>query len=118
MITQNQNGSLVTTIQNKIATIEFGHPASNSFTKELLHRFTNEIQDLGNNPAVTVIVVKSTGIGVFCAGASLNELLLVSNEAEGTVFFSGFADLINAMRTCPKIIIGRLQGKAVFVAKT
>ena len=29
------------------------------------------------------------------------------------IFFSGFAKLINAMRTCPKFIIGRIQGKTV-----
>jgi len=29
------------------------------------------------------------------------------------LFFSGFAHVINACRTCPKLIIGRVQGKAV-----
>jgi methylglutaconyl-CoA hydratase len=38
--------------------------------------------------------------------------LLVSNLEEGTKFFSGF-DLINAMRKCSKIIVGRIHGKAV-----
>ncbi|HEU4496599.1 MAG TPA: enoyl-CoA hydratase/isomerase family protein, partial [Flavobacterium sp.] len=33
--------------------------------------------------------------------------------AEGTKFFSGFADVINAMRKCSKLIIGRIHGKAV-----
>jgi len=28
-------------------------------------------------------------------------------------FFSGFANVINAMRKCPKFIIGRVQGKTV-----
>jgi methylglutaconyl-CoA hydratase len=37
----------------------------------------------------------------------------VTNETEGKAFFSGFAHLINAMRKCPKIIVGRVQGKAV-----
>lgn len=32
---------------------------------------------------------------------------------EGTRFFSGFANLINAMRSCKKIIVGRIHGKAV-----
>ncbi len=31
----------------------------------------------------------------------------------GKVFFSGFANVINAMRKCPKFIIGRIQGKTV-----
>jgi methylglutaconyl-CoA hydratase len=113
MTIQNPEGSLQTTIQNQIATITFGHPASNSFPSSLLAKFTSEIQNLGNNPAVSVIVIQSEGTGTFCAGASFDELLAITNQDQGTQFFSGFANLINAMRSCPKITIGRIQGKAV-----
>ena len=113
MALQNQNGSIHTTIENKIATLEFGHPASNSFPSELLNRLTNELNSLSNNSAVSVIVLKSSGSGAFCAGASFDELLAVSNQDEATQFFSGFANVLNAMRTCSKIIIGRIHGKAV-----
>lgn len=110
---QNTQGTLLTTIENKIATISFAHPSSNSFPRALLDRLTNEFTVLSINPAVTVIIIKSEGKGAFCAGASFEELLDVSNEAEGTHFFSGFANLINAMRTCSKLIVGRVHGKAV-----
>ena len=113
MVTEIPTGSLITTIENKIATVEFGHPASNSFPRELLDRLTNEFNSLSTNPAVSVIVVKSEGTGAFCAGASFDELLAVSNQEEGTRFFSGFAHLINAMRNCSKLIVGRIHGKAV-----
>lgn len=113
MITQNSTGSLITTIENKIATVEFGHPASNSFPRELLDRVTNALNSLSNNPDVSVIIMRSEGVGAFCAGASFDELLAVSNLEEGTKFFSGFAHLINAMRNCKKLIIGRVHGKAV-----
>jgi methylglutaconyl-CoA hydratase len=113
MVSQNSNGLLLTTIENKIATLEFGHPASNSFPSDLLNRLTNELQVLSLNPAVSVVVLKSSGTGAFCAGASLDELLSVTNMAEATQFFSGFANVINAMRQCSKIIIGRIHGKAV-----
>ncbi|TRW96125.1 enoyl-CoA hydratase/isomerase family protein [Flavobacterium gawalongense] len=113
MVTEIPTGSLITTIENKIATLEFGHPASNSFPRELLDRLTNEFNSLSTNPAVSVIVVKSEGMGAFCAGASFDELLAVSNQEEGTRFFSGFAHLINAMRNCSKLIVGRIHGKAV-----
>jgi methylglutaconyl-CoA hydratase len=113
MITQNSIGSLITTIENKIAILEFGHPASNSFPRELLDRLTNTLNDLSNNPEVSVIIMKSEGTGAFCAGASFDELLAVSNQEEGTKFFSGFALLLNAMRKCKKIIVGRVHGKAV-----
>ena len=113
METQNPNGLLLTTIENKIATLEFGHPASNSFPSELLNRMTKELNKLSKNSEVSVIVVKSSGAVAFCAGASFDELLAVSNAEEGTKFFSGFANLINAMRNCSKIIVGRIHGKAV-----
>lgn len=113
MTTTQQNGTLETTIQNKIATVTFGHPASNSFPSEQLQRLTNEINTLSNNNDVTIIVLKSEGEGAFCAGASFDELLAVSNLEEGAKFFSGFANVINAMRKCTKLIVGRIHGKAV-----
>ncbi len=113
MITQNPKGTLITTIENKIATLEFGHPASNSFPGDLLNRLTNELNNLSNNNLVSVIALKSSGSGAFCAGASFDELLAVSNPEEATKFFSGFANVLNAMRNCSKIIVGRIHGKAV-----
>lgn len=113
MTTQNPNGLLITTIENKIATLEFGHPASNSFPSDLLYRLTDELNNLSNNNLVSVIILKSSGSGAFCAGASFDEILAVSNPEEATKFFSGFANVLNAMRNCSKIIVGRIHGKAV-----
>ena len=113
MTIQNPNGSILTTFENKIATLEFGHPASNSFPADLLNRLTNELNNLSNNSDVSVIVLKSDGSGAFCAGASFEELLAVSNQEEASLFFSGCANVLNAMRTCSKIIVGRIHGKAV-----
>lgn len=113
MSSQSPIGSLFTTIENKIATITFGHPSSNSFPRELLDRLTAEFSNLSSNELVSVIILRSEGTGAFCAGASFDELLAVSSEQEGTQFFSGFAHLINAMRSCSKLIIGRIHGKAV-----
>ena len=111
--TTRPNGSLYTKIDNKIATVEFGHPASNSFPAELLQRLTDELNTLSNNPQVSLIVLKSEGDGAFCAGASLDELLAVTSLKDGALFFSGFANVINAMRKCSKLIVGRIHGKAV-----
>lgn len=113
MGTARANGSLYTSIDNKIATIEFGHPASNSFVAELLDRLTKEILKLSEDQTVNVIILKSEGEKSFCAGASFDELMEVTNLEEGQQFFSGFANVINAMRSCKKLIIGRVQGKAV-----
>ena len=113
MTAASTSGSLTTTIQDKIATVQFSHPASNSFPRQLLDAVTNALNELSKNDAVSVIILRSEGQGAFCAGASFDELLAVSNLAEGTTFFSGFANLINAMRNCSKIIVGRVHGKAV-----
>ncbi|WNW01125.1 enoyl-CoA hydratase/isomerase family protein [Tenacibaculum sp. HL-MS23] len=113
MTTTRENGSLYTHIENKIATIEFGHPASNSFPSELLARLANEFDKLSVNEAVAIVVLKSEGDRAFCAGASFDELVAIDNLEDGKQFFSGFANVLNAMRRCSKLIVGRVQGKTV-----
>lgn len=113
MTTNRTNGSLYTSIAQGIATIEFGHPASNSFPGVLLDRLTAALQELSANSEVSVIVLKSEGTRAFCAGAAFDELTAVSNLEEGKQFFSGFANVINAMRNCNLLIVGVAQGKAV-----
>ena len=113
MALHNSTGSISISIEATIATIEFGHPASNSFPSSLLHELTQTIETVGHQPEVVVVVLKSQGAAAFCAGASFEELQAITNEIEGKAFFSGFAHLINAMRKCPKIIVGRVQGKTV-----
>lgn len=106
-------GSLFTQVVNGVATVEFGHPASNSFPSVLLNRLTQELNALSGRDDVSVIVLQSEGNRAFCAGASFDELVEISNLELGKTFFAGFANAINAMRKCQKLIIGRIQGKAV-----
>lgn len=108
-----ENGSLYTNIQNNIAVIEFFHPAGNSLPGELLTRLTASFNELSSNGEVHVIILKSDKETTFCAGASFDELSSISTVEEGEKFFLGFANVINAMRKCSKLIIGRVQGKAV-----
>ena len=113
MTSTGQKGNLSITITNHIASVEFGHPAGNSFPTKLLARLTDAFIDLSNNKDVHVIVLKSEGDRAFCAGASFDELMAITNISQGKTMFSGFANAINAMRNCSKLIIGRVQGKAV-----
>lgn len=101
------------TIENSVGYIEFFHPNRNSMPSDVLAQLAETIGGAGQNKAINVIVLKSGGDRTFCAGASFNEIIAVNNESTGKQFFSGFANVINAMRTCPKLIIGRVQGKAV-----
>ncbi len=101
------------TINDSIATVEFFHPEQNSLPAAILAQLANTITEVGNKSEVKVIILKSGSDRTFCAGASFQELIAIDDAATGKVFFSGFANVINAMRKCPKFIIGRIQGKTV-----
>lgn len=96
-----------------ITTIEFFHPQSNSLPRRILEELANQVHALGNSDDTKVIILQSAGDKTFCAGASFDELTQIKDEKRGFDFFSGFANVINAMRKCPKLIIGRIQGKCV-----
>jgi methylglutaconyl-CoA hydratase len=96
-----------------IATVSFYHPAQNALPAALLQQLTDVINEAGSNANTKVILLKSEGERTFCAGASFDELLQIKDKEAGAVFFSGFANVINACRKSPKIIIARIQGKAV-----
>lgn len=98
---------------NGITTIEFHHPQSNSLPGHILEELAKEIHFAGIHDETKVIILKSAGEKTFCSGASFDELVAIKNAEEGLKFFSGFANVINAMRKCPKFIIGRIQGKCV-----
>ena len=102
----------ITTVEN-IGYIEFINPPHNALPPDLLSKLCELIKTAGQNPQIKVIVLKSAGDLTFCAGASFHHMLAISNEDEGKTFFMGFANLINTLRKCPKIIIGSVQGKAV-----
>lgn len=101
------------TIQHGLCSIEFFHPQSNSLPGALLQELAAAIRAAGKNADCRLILLRSQGQKAFCAGASFDELSQLKNEQEGLQFFSGFAEVINAMRTCGKIIIGRIHGKCV-----
>lgn len=101
------------TIQNEIGIIEFFHYKSNSLPSNILKDLSKTIKEAGEDNRIKVIILKSGGERAFCAGASFDELISIKDEEEGKEFFSGFANVINAARKCPKFILGRVQGKAV-----
>lgn len=100
-------------VKNSIATIEFYHPSHNSLPSNLLKDLSDKILECGQDDNVLLIVLRSSGERTFCAGASFDELVSIENAETGKVFFMGFASVINAIRTCGKLVIGRVQGKAV-----
>jgi len=108
-----EQGHVISTIENQIGIIEFGHPLSNSLPGNILNKLALTITELSKNENCKVILLKSAGDRAFCAGASFDELVAIKDLEEGRIFFSGFAKVINACRTSQKIIVARIQGKAV-----
>ena len=99
--------------EHGITTIEFHHPQSNSLPAKILAELAREIHFAGTHDETKLIILRSTGEGAFCSGASFDELKAITNESEGFRFFNGFAEVINSMRKCKKLIIARIQGKCV-----
>jgi len=112
-MTESSNGNVTATIIKGITTISFYHPAQNSLPTDLLTQLASEIEKAGKDSDTRLIVLKSGGDRTFCAGASFDELLQIKDKQAGAQFFLGFATVINACRKCGKIIIARVQGKAV-----
>lgn len=99
--------------EHGITTIEFHHPQSNSLPGKILRELSRELHFAGTHDEAKVIILRSTGDGAFCSGASFDELKKIQTETEGLHFFMGFAEVINAMRKCKKLIIARVHGKCV-----
>jgi len=96
-----------------LAVITFSHSAHNALPSALLSGLADQINDAGTRKQTRLILLQSTGEKTFCAGASFDELRAIPDETAGKAFFSGFGRVINAIRSSPKLVIGRVQGKAV-----
>lgn len=108
-----ENGEVSYKCEDAIGYIEFYHPKGNSLPGSLLSHLADSITTAAGDSDCNVIVLKSGGDKTFCAGASFDELLQIRNAVSGKAFFMGFANVINAMRRTPKMIICRVQGKTI-----
>jgi methylglutaconyl-CoA hydratase len=109
----HDDGYVHSTLRHHVVTIEFFHPKSNALPGHILDSLAQHIHAAGNEDECKVIVLRSAGEGAFCAGASFDELVAIETQEEGLKFFSGFAHVINALRKCPQLVIGRIHGKCV-----
>jgi len=110
----SQNSFVVAEITTQgIGLVTFGHPMSNSLPGHILQTLADTITEIAQDDRCKVLVLQSQGNKAFCAGASFDELIAIEDLQTGLDFFSGFAKVINACRKAPKLIIGRVQGRAV-----
>ena len=105
------NGFVTQELKNNISEITFGTPKSNSLPGEILELLAKTILESGKDRNVKAILLKSEGEKAFCAGASFDELLEIEELEKSKIFFGGFAKVLNAMRSCGKLVIVRVQGK-------
>ena len=76
-------------VENKVGYIEFYNPPHNALPATMLATLIQLIESAGSDPSVAVIVLKSGGDRTFCAGASFEELISISNPEQGAKFFEG-----------------------------
>jgi len=107
------SGTVSSFVIDGVADVSFGHPKSNSLPASVLRALADEITTLGGRDDVRAIILRSYGTGAFCAGASFDELVAITDAAAGKEFFMGFARVILAMTRCPKAIVTRVHGKVV-----
>ena len=105
-------GSVDVRVADGVAHITFHHPKGNSLPGALLRQLAASVTAMGELPDVHVIVLRSAGLGPFCAGASFDELTAITDPAQGHEFFSGFSRVILAMLRAPKFVVTRVHGKA------
>lgn len=97
-----------------VAHIYFHHPQHNSLPSALLQALTDAFNGLRDRADVRVAVLRSAEhANTFCAGASFDELVAIQDMDTSVRFFSGFGNVINAMRRCGKIVVGRIHGRAI-----
>ncbi len=113
MMHEVSDGYVKVETHSGVTTIEFFHPQSNSLPGKILIDLEQQIYSAANDDRSKVIIFRSGGENVFCSGADFNELLSIQTAQQGEAFFRGVANVINAMRKCPKLIIGRIQGNCV-----
>jgi methylglutaconyl-CoA hydratase len=113
MVEAQKEGHVSVSQEQSIVTIEFFHPQRNSLPAKILDDLAKAIVLAGENKECKVILLRSGGEKIFCAGASFDELSAINTKEEGLQFFSGFSAVINAMRKAPKFIVARIHGKCI-----
>ncbi|GJG88246.1 enoyl-CoA hydratase [Gemmatimonadetes bacterium T265] len=108
------DGHVSTAVDHGVATVRFEHPKGNSMPGALLRALADQIREAGARADVRIVVLRSGARGPFCAGASFDELVAISEAGDldaGREFFSGFSRVILAMLRCPKFVVARVHGR-------
>jgi len=105
-----ENSVLLVDKSEGVATLTLNRPAAmNALSAELRDALIAAVHDVQRDPDVQVVIL--TGAGrAFCAGLDLKELGSAATDTEAAV--SG-TDLVRAVETCTRPVIGAINGVAV-----
>ena len=96
-----------TSIENGVAELVFCKPPVNAFSSAEWFAISKQLDDLGDNPEVKVIVVRAEGKG-FCAGVDIKELAADSTRI--VAVNKGNYDTFKSIHLNPKPVIVALHG--------
>ncbi|HAG96748.1 MAG: enoyl-CoA hydratase [Pseudomonadales bacterium] len=96
-----------TVIENGIAELVFCKPPVNAFNSEEWAAISRRLDELGQDSAVKVIVIRAEGKG-FCAGVDIKELAADSNKI--VAVNKGNYDTFKSIHLNPKPVIVALHG--------
>ncbi len=99
--------SLRTNVADRIAEVLLDHPPVNAFDSAGWQKIAKTFTDLGNDPAVSVILLAAEGRG-FCAGVDIKELARDSRLI--TQVNKGCYDSFAAIHDCPVPVIAAAHG--------
>ena len=85
---------------------------ANSLSKSMVASFSNYIEELSNDSALRVLIIRSLVPGIFCAGADLKERSTMP-EKEVPAFVSKLRSLSSAIYNFPLPTIAAIDGAAL-----
>jgi enoyl-CoA hydratase/carnithine racemase len=103
--------------KDAVATLTLNRPkARNSLSEELMQGVLGEVEKIGADPDLKVIILKANGPG-FCAGHDLKELTAARTEGDkGRAYYTRIMKLCSRMMQaivqCPKPVIAQVHGIA------
>jgi methylglutaconyl-CoA hydratase len=85
----------------------------NALSGEMIGEVTEAVAELGRDPSVRVVVLAGAGES-FCAGGDLGwmKAQMAADGATRAREATKLAMMLQALNTCPKPVIGRVQGNA------
>lgn len=99
--------------ESAVGTVTLNRPERlNALTFEVYDELRRAFDALSTDPEVRVVVITGTGRG-FCSGGDVEDIIgaLVERDFRGLLDFTRMTcDLVRAIRTCRKPVIGALNG--------